>query len=46
MFTIKTDINQFKKRTGKRNKKYKVLLNARRWRFWIYYYIFNESLKN
>lgn len=28
MFTLKTEIGQFKKKTGKRNKKYKVLLNA------------------
>jgi patatin-like phospholipase/acyl hydrolase len=28
MFTIKTDINQFKKKPGNRSKKYKVLLNA------------------
>ena len=28
MFTIKTDINQFKTKTGKKSKKYKVLLNA------------------
>lgn len=28
MFTIKTDINQFTKKSGKKGKKYKVLLNA------------------
>ena len=28
MFTIKTDINQFKTKTSKKGKKYKVLLNA------------------
>jgi hypothetical protein len=28
MFTLKTEVEQFKKKTGKRNKKYKVLLNA------------------
>jgi patatin-like phospholipase/acyl hydrolase len=28
MFTIKTDISQYKKKVGGKNKKYKVLLNA------------------
>lgn len=45
MFTIKTNINQFKKKEGKKNKKYKVLLNAGGRMFWIYHYIFNESFR-
>lgn len=45
MFTLKTEIGQFKKNTDKKNKKYKVLLNAGGRCFWICDYIFNESFK-
>ena len=45
MFTIKTDITQFKKKEGKKNKKYKVLLNAGGRMFWICYNLFNEPFR-
>lgn len=44
MFTIKTDIGQFKNSPNS-NKKYKVLLNAGGRVFWIYYNIFDESFR-